>query len=163
MGYVYVCISITFFSLYEEVKDKYVMMRNFTNACVIGGGEVVLKFTLGNTMTLKNVHHVPNIRKNFVSGSLLNKEGFKWCLNQTKLSFQKIIYILAKNMCMMVFLNLTCWSVLLQSLTIIFFMCIIESFDIWHERLGHVNSRTIERMMNLCLVPKYDVVSFRCE
>lgn len=42
-------------------------------------------------------------------------------------------------------------------------MCSIESFDIWHERLGHVNSHTIERMMNLCLVPKHDVVSFRCE
>lgn len=73
------------------------------------------------------------------------------------------IYILAKNICMMVFLNLTCWSVLLQSLTIIFFKCSIESFDLWHERLGHVNSRTIERLMNHCLVPKYDVVSFRCE
>ena len=38
---------------------------------VVGIGEVHLR------VTLKDVFHVPNIRKNLVSSFLLNKAGFK--------------------------------------------------------------------------------------
>jgi hypothetical protein len=46
-------------------------MGNRSHACVLSVGTVILKFTSGNTMLLKNVHHVPSIKKNLVSGSLL--------------------------------------------------------------------------------------------
>lgn len=49
-------------------------MKNSTNARIMGIGEVVLKFTSGNTITLKNVNHMPNVRKNLVSESWLDKE-----------------------------------------------------------------------------------------
>lgn len=52
-----------FFS-YEEVKDKFVTMENSSNACVMGVGEVVQKFTFGSTTTLINVHYVSNVRWN---------------------------------------------------------------------------------------------------
>ena len=44
---------------------------------VVGIGEVLLKFTFGREVTLKDVFHVPDIRKNLVSSFLLNKAGFK--------------------------------------------------------------------------------------
>ena len=31
---------------------------------------------------------------------------------------------------------------------------IIESSNIWHERLGHVNQKSIQRLMNLNMIPK---------
>ena len=43
---------------------------------VVGIGEVLLKFTSGREVTLKDVFHVPEIRKNLVSSFLLNKAGF---------------------------------------------------------------------------------------
>jgi hypothetical protein len=36
-----------------------------------GVGIVIPEFTLRKTVLLKNVHHVPSIKKNLVSGSLL--------------------------------------------------------------------------------------------
>ena len=52
-------------------------MGNRTHARVLGVGTVNLKFTLGKTVQLKNVQHVPTIKKNLVSGSLLCRDGFK--------------------------------------------------------------------------------------
>ena len=43
---------------------------------VAGIGEVELKFTSDKTLVLKEVLYTPEIRKNLVSGYLLNKVGF---------------------------------------------------------------------------------------
>ena len=37
----------------------------------------MLKFTYGNVVTLTHMLHVPEIRKNVVSGPTLSKKGFK--------------------------------------------------------------------------------------
>jgi hypothetical protein len=50
---------------------------NSSHACVLGAGMVTRKFTSGKTTQLKNVQHVPTIKKNLVSGSLLCRDGFK--------------------------------------------------------------------------------------
>ena len=44
---------------------------------VVGIGEVLLKFTSKREVTLKDVFHVPDIRKNLVFCFLLNKVGFE--------------------------------------------------------------------------------------
>jgi hypothetical protein len=46
-------------------------------ARVLGVGTVILKFTLGKTVLLKNMQLVPSIKKNLVSGSLLCRDGYK--------------------------------------------------------------------------------------
>jgi hypothetical protein len=46
-------------------------MGNGSHAHVHGIGTVILKFTLGKTVLLKNVQYVPSIKNNLVSGSLL--------------------------------------------------------------------------------------------
>ncbi|KAL5572498.1 hypothetical protein UlMin_022095 [Ulmus minor] len=66
------------FSTYEEMKnDEVVLMRNHISAKVLGKGSVDLQFTYGKKLTLKNVFHVPEIRKNLVSPNLLCKNSFK--------------------------------------------------------------------------------------
>ena len=37
--------------------------------------------TSGKELTLNDVLHVPEIRKNLASGSLLSKKGSSWCLS----------------------------------------------------------------------------------
>lgn len=32
----------------------------------------------------------------------------------------------------------------------------INSLSLWHNRLGHVNSRRFDKMVNLELIPKYE-------
>lgn len=52
-------------------------MDNSTSSKIKGIGNVILKFTSGRELTLNNVVHVPEIRKNLISSSILNKKGFK--------------------------------------------------------------------------------------
>jgi hypothetical protein len=52
-------------------------MRNKSHARVLDFGTVILKFTSGKTVLLKNVQHVPSIKKNLVSGSQLCRDGYK--------------------------------------------------------------------------------------
>ena len=46
-------------------------------AVVRGVDTVDLKLTLEKTVQLKNMQHVPSIRKNLISGSLLCREYYK--------------------------------------------------------------------------------------
>jgi hypothetical protein len=52
-------------------------MGNGSRAAVEGIGRVDLKLTFRQTLTLKNVQHIPRINRNLVSGSILCHDGFK--------------------------------------------------------------------------------------
>jgi hypothetical protein len=64
-------------------------MRNGSHARVLGVGTVILKFTLGKTVLLKNMQHVPSIKKNLVSGSLLCRDGYKLVFESNKCILSK--------------------------------------------------------------------------
>jgi hypothetical protein len=64
-------------------------MGNGSHASIHGVGMVDLKFTLGKTVRLKNVHHVPSINKNLVSGSLLCRDGYKIVFKSNKFVMSK--------------------------------------------------------------------------
>ncbi|WVZ49926.1 hypothetical protein U9M48_001241, partial [Paspalum notatum var. saurae] len=60
------------------------LMGNGSHARVLGVGTVVLKFTSGKTVLLKNERHVPSVKKNLVSGSQLCRDGYKLCFESNK-------------------------------------------------------------------------------
>jgi hypothetical protein len=64
-------------------------MGNGSHVCVLGVGTVNLKLTSGKTMQLKNVQHVPTIKKNLVSGSLLCRNDFKLVFESNKCVLSK--------------------------------------------------------------------------
>jgi hypothetical protein len=64
-------------------------MGNGSHASVRGVGTVDLKFTSGKIVQLKNVQHVPTIRKNLVSVFLLLRDGFKVVLEANKVVMSK--------------------------------------------------------------------------
>ena len=59
-------------------------MGNGSHARVLGVGTVNLKFTLGKT-----VQHVPTIKKNLVSGSLMCRDGYKLVFGSNKCILSK--------------------------------------------------------------------------
>ena len=65
---VHVCADASMFSSYQVTGTSPVLMGNWSHATVRGVGTVDLKFTSGKIVRLKNVHHVPSINKNLVSG-----------------------------------------------------------------------------------------------
>ncbi|RZB66097.1 Retrovirus-related Pol polyprotein from transposon TNT 1-94 [Glycine soja] len=64
------------FKTYTYVENKKVLLGDSHTTTVAGIGDVELKFTFGKTLILKDVMHTPEMRKNLVSGLLLNKVGF---------------------------------------------------------------------------------------
>jgi hypothetical protein len=81
---IHVCGDVSLFSSYQVGGTTSLLMGNGSHARVLGVGMVDLKLTSGKTVQLKNVQHVPTIKKNLVSGSLLCRDGFKLVFESNK-------------------------------------------------------------------------------
>ncbi|GJT10230.1 zinc finger, CCHC-type containing protein [Tanacetum coccineum] len=70
---VHVCKDRCWFETYESLNDGSILhMGNESTTLVHGRGCVDLRFSSGKVVSLLNVLHVPNIRENLVSSSVLN-------------------------------------------------------------------------------------------
>ncbi|KAL0288885.1 UNVERIFIED_CONTAM: Retrovirus-related Pol polyprotein from transposon TNT 1-94 [Sesamum calycinum] len=76
-------------NLVENKADWILDMGNSTTAGVLGKGKIFLKLTSGKTLALIDVLYVPSLRRNLISGSLLNKAGLKIVLEADKLIITK--------------------------------------------------------------------------
>jgi hypothetical protein len=85
---VHMCDDIATYSSNEAARGSSILIGNRLHASVRGVGMINLKFTSRKIMRLKNVHHVPSINKNLVSGSLLCRDRFK-VLKSDKLVMSK--------------------------------------------------------------------------
>jgi hypothetical protein len=74
-----------------------VMMENGSRASIHGVGTVDLKLTSGKMVQLKNVQHVPSIKKNLVCGSLLCRDSFKVVLESNKFVMSKLGQFIGKG------------------------------------------------------------------
>ncbi|KAL0423341.1 UNVERIFIED_CONTAM: hypothetical protein Sradi_0868900 [Sesamum radiatum] len=78
------------FQDFQEAHDgECVFMDNSTTAGVLGKGKIFLKLTSGKTLALIDVLYVPSLRRNLISGSLLNKVGLKIVLEADKVIITK--------------------------------------------------------------------------
>ncbi|KAL0285600.1 UNVERIFIED_CONTAM: hypothetical protein Sangu_2771500 [Sesamum angustifolium] len=78
-----------FHELLETTDGECVFMGNSTTSGVLGKGKILLKLTSGKTLALIDVLYVPSLRRNLVSGSLLNKAGLKIVLESDKVIITK--------------------------------------------------------------------------
>ncbi|RVW13910.1 Retrovirus-related Pol polyprotein from transposon TNT 1-94 [Vitis vinifera] len=86
----HVCSDKKMFSTFEPIENgEKVFMGNSATSEIKGQGKVILKMTSGKELTLTNVLYVPEIRKNLVSGSLLNNHGFRLVFDSNKVVLSK--------------------------------------------------------------------------
>jgi hypothetical protein len=64
-------------------------MGNGSHARVLSVGTVILKFSSGKMVLLKNVQHVLSIKKNLISGSQLCRDGYKSVFESNKCILSK--------------------------------------------------------------------------
>ena len=70
----HVCYDRPVLKIYSESDDeKKVLLGDSHATKVLGTGNVELKFTSERIVILKDAPHTPEMRKNIVSGYLLNK------------------------------------------------------------------------------------------
>jgi len=112
---------------------------------VLRKGKVLLQLTSEKTLALSDVLHVPSIRVNLISIAQLGKVGVK-----VSFEFDKIVMI--KN-------NIFVWkgyydqdlfvlnvSKIIKESGSMSSTYIVNSYDIWHARLGHVNSSYVIKL-----------------
>ena len=162
----HVCSDIKMFSTFEPTENgEKVYMRNFSTSKIKGQGKVILKMTYGKELTLTNVLYVPEIHKNLVFGSLLNSHGFLLVFESDKFVLSKNGMYVKKG-----YMSDGMWK--LNVMTIIksymnkasTFSYILESSNIWHGRLGHINYDTLRRLINLNHIPTFQIdAKCKCE
>ncbi|GJU38243.1 zinc finger, CCHC-type containing protein [Tanacetum coccineum] len=146
-----------------RVEDGSVLyMGDEHFAPIHGKGSVALEFSSGKIITLFNVLYVPKLRKNLVSGPVLNKCGYKQVYESDK-------YILSKcgvfvgfgyynNGMFMLNLNKVpddSDSVYMSSSTVV-------NSSLWHARLGHVHYKRMLEMSKDELIPAIDENPDKC-
>lgn len=158
------CKDRGWFKDFQPVEDGSVLhMGNESSAPIIGVGNVVLEFTSGKTITLHNVLFVPKLRKNLVSGPVLNKCGYKQVFESDK-------FVLTKSGTFfgfgyynngMFMLNLNTMRCYNHSA---FMTCSrVNDSILWHARLGHVHYRRMYEMSKEGLIPAFDINSEKCK
>jgi hypothetical protein len=131
-------------------------MGNGSHTHVLGAGTVVLKFTSGKTVLLKNVQHVPSIKKNLVSASQMCRDGFKIVLESNKCVVARHRTFVGKDYdCRGLFrlslLDDVCNKVVNN-------VNVSDESNIWHSRLCHINFGYLTRLANLNLILKFNLV-----
>ncbi|KAL0303823.1 UNVERIFIED_CONTAM: Retrovirus-related Pol polyprotein from transposon TNT 1-94, partial [Sesamum radiatum] len=141
--------------LFQELKEaadgECVYMGNSATAGVLGKGKVLLKLTSGKTLALQDVLYVPSLRRNLISGSLLNKVGLKIVLEADKVIITKNGDFIGKGyLADGLFVLNTMPFVSNKSISNSAY--IVESVNIWHGRLGHVNFDSVKRLKSMNLI-----------
>lgn len=103
---------------------------------VQGKGNVQIEFTSAKVLTLSNVYHVPEIRKNLVSDSLLNKNGFKLVFDADKFVLSNGGAFVGKSHLYEGMFKLNITNKISNSAYIAYI--VKSSSSLWHNRLGHV-------------------------
>ena len=165
----HVCSNKKIFSSYQTIDNgEQLFMGNSSSSKVEGQGKVVLKMTSGKKLTLNDVLHVPEIRKNLVSGSLLSKKGFK-------LVFVSDNFILTKNGLYVGKGYMSNGLFKMNVMTVVppikninkkstSFAYMLESSNVWHGRLGHVNYDTLRKLINMECLPNFKIdPNHKCE
>ncbi|CAL8121383.1 unnamed protein product [Prunus armeniaca] len=136
----HICGDRNLFTDYKQnsgVEKLY--MGNASVFAVEGKGSVLLKFTSGKVLTLLDVLHVSEIRKNLVSGPILSKKGFKLVFESDKFILTKEGMFVGKGYLAdgLFKLNVIGNDAFnkINKVSVYF----AESSNIWHARLGHVN------------------------
>ena len=156
----HVCSDRNMFTSFDPIDSREkLFMGNSATSDIRGQGKVILKMTSGKSLTLNNVLYVPEIRKNLVSGSLLNKHGFRMVFEFDKVILSKSGMFVGKGyVCNGLFkLNVMIVKPKTTNKASTSSAYLLESSSLWHGRLGHVNYGSLRRLINLSHIPTFQV------
>jgi hypothetical protein len=152
---IYVCVDVSLFTSYQVIRTRALLMGNSSHARILGVGTVVLKFTSDKMVLLKHVQHVPSIRKNLVSGSMLCRDGYKIVLESNKCVMSRHGTFIGKGYDCEGLFRL---SLLDMCNKVVNTVDISNESDLWHSRLYHVNFGCLIRLANMNLILKFNMV-----
>ncbi|MFS7996227.1 putative RNA-directed DNA polymerase [Helianthus anomalus] len=157
----HVCKDLKWFEEFEPIEDGSVLkMGNVATKPIKGVGKVRLVFTSGKHLLLDNVLYVPGIRKNLLSGIVLNNCGYKQVIESDK-------FILSRHGTFVGF-GYLCNGMFMLNINVpsaVESVCVASTSSsnvendsrLWHTRLGHVNYYRMKDMSKMSLIPAFDM------
>jgi hypothetical protein len=133
---IHVCVDASMFSSYQVGRFGALLMGNGSRAHVLGVGTVILKFTSGKMVPLKSVHHVPSIKKNLVSASMLCRDGYKVVLESNKCIVSKHGTFVGKGYDCGGLFSLSLHGVCNKMVNSVNFS---DESDLWHSHFCHAS------------------------
>ena len=129
----------SWFETYEQIDGGSVLLGNNKACKVIGLGTVRLKLHDGKERLLKEVRHVPELKRNLISLGMLDQLGYTLKVEAGNLRVSKGSLIVMKG------LRSKCLYTLLGQTVVGTSSAITDSEQditkVWHCRLGHVSER----------------------
>ena len=145
----HVCCDKKMFSTCKECGEQ-LFMGNSSIARAASIRKIILKMTSGKELTLNNVLHVPEIRKNLIAGSLMLKIGFKLVFESDKFVITKVGMYVGRGYMIDGMFKLNTMTIVPKNSmnekgeSSIY---IVDSSILWHGRLGHVNYGSLKSMV----------------
>ncbi|GJT59508.1 retrovirus-related pol polyprotein from transposon TNT 1-94 [Tanacetum coccineum] len=161
----HVCADKSMFHSFRAVDNgQKLYMGNSATDDIKGEGDVVLKMTSEKELKLTNVLYVPEIHKNLVSGWLLNKFGFRLVFESDKFVLSKNQMYVGRGYAMNGMFKLNVMVVKNEINKMNSSAYLIESSNVWHGRLGHVNFNLMRRLIKFNCIPNFHIDSkYKCE
>ncbi|GJU14257.1 retrovirus-related pol polyprotein from transposon TNT 1-94 [Tanacetum coccineum] len=161
----HVCADKSMFHSFRAVDNgQKLYMGNSATADIKGEGDVILKMTSEKELKLTNVLYVPEIRKNLVFGWLLNKFGFRLVFESDKFVLSKNQMYVGKGYAVNAMFKLNVMVVKNDINKMNSSAYLIESSNVWHGRLGHVNFNSMRRLIKFNSIPNCHIDSkYKCE
>lgn len=159
----HVCMERKWFKHMKDVEDGLVLyMGNESTTPVLGKGDVHLNFTSGKELVLHNVLYAPAIRKNVVSGGVLNKLGYRLVFEADRLVISRAGVFVGfghyKN-------NMFLLNVINNNKVLFDYMVVSNDslYDLWHARLGHVHMKRMLDMAKENIIPAFEPTNEKCK
>ena len=91
------CPRRDWFSSYQEVNGGKVILGSNMNCSMVGIGTVAINMFDGMTRTLKEVRHVPDLKRNLISLGSLDESGCNFKAENGKLTISKGVMVVMKG------------------------------------------------------------------
>ncbi|CAL9111731.1 unnamed protein product [Musa textilis] len=138
-------------------------MGNEVCSKVIGKGNVELIFISGKKVTLTNVLHILDMSRNLVSENLLGKPGIKYVFESRKLILSHNETFVGKGYSTEGMVKLSIVDNDSEFNKNVASVYIVDSYSLWHNRLAHIGTSTIERMVKCGLINCHFNDLHKCE
>ena len=147
------------FTSFEAVSNgEKLFIGNYATSEIEGQGKVILKMTSGKELTWNDVLYVPKIQKNLVSGLLLNKHCFRMVFESDKILFSNNGMYVGKDYVnyRLFKLNIVTLKSKINNETSST-AYLLESSNLWHCRLEHVNFNSLRKLINMKHIPNFQI------
>lgn len=145
-------LSKDWFSSYKEWDGGIVYMGNNHTCRVIGIGSVSLKMKDGSVKLLRNVRHVPNLKRNLISLGMLDSIGCTYGGSDGTIEVKKD----SKTVLTGIKIN---GLYVIQDVQMVQSALVVSekgmtSSDYWHKRLSHISAKGLQILAKHGILPQ---------